>query len=536
MLNAYSGPHYGDNDDSGKAPSNVLFSHAALYVPHLVSRDPHALFTTANPELRPMSNIFELAWNHLANEIALRRTLRTVVLDAYFGPGIIKTGLDFGPPVNEDGDSDVGYLHDVGQAFADPVDFDDYIIDSQTKTRESCDFEGNRYRVSRDYAFESELYKPDILEKLMVHSRAMKGPRRAEDMSTTAADAEQMFEYFEFYDLWLPAEGMVLTIPADVEAVVGYLREQEWNGPERGPYEMLGFNWVPNNPLPLPLASIIFDLHQLMSRQSNKAAAQALREKAILAFDRTAEDDAETIKTSADGSVVLVGNVDRGKEYKYGGTSDTVYQSLEYWEHVASRLGGNTDLLGGMQAESSTLGQDQMLMANASVRIDDMRVCVYDFVREVGKKLAWYLWTDPQKMMSLTYESQGVSVPVTFTPEQREGDFLDYNFDIVPYSMSPDSPARKYQQLLEIIETFIIPTLQIGASQGMMLDVAEVNSQFSRLTNLPELKDIYRQMAPQMGMGAMGAPGGSDTTNISLGRGGGARPEPSAAPKEPTNA
>jgi len=528
FLNEYKGNHYGAKVGEHKEPMNTLFSHASLYVPHLVFRDPRALITTANPELRPMANIFELRWDHMAREIDLRRTLRNVVLDAYFGPGIIKTGLDFGPAINEDGDTDAGYLHDAGQAFADPVDFDDYIIDSQTRSRESCDFEGNRYRVSRDYAFRSGLYDKAILERLMVHSKALKGPARAEDMSTSPGpEDEDIFEYFEFWDLWLPAERMVLTIPADAEATAGYLREQEWQGPERGPYEMLGFHWVPNNPIPLSLASIIFDLHLLININARKAANQAQRQKDVLLYDLTAAKDAETIEGAADGDMLGVQDVSRFESVSYGGTNEKVYEHQAFLEDKVSRLGGNTDLMGGMSAQSKTLGQDEMLMGNASIRIDDMRVQVYDFLKQVGKKLAWYLWTDPQSKMPLTYESEGVSVPVVFSPEQREGDFLDYNFDIVPYSMSPDSPERKYRDLMEIVDHIIVPNQDIAAAQGYMLDVHGLVAQAGRYRNMRELDTIFRSMEPMTGMGGMAAPGGAETTNISLGRAGGTRPEPS---------
>lgn len=499
FLKQYAGPYYSTGSDAataaiaGPQPLNMVYSLVSVVLPHLVSHSPRAMIRTPAARLRGQAEVFALAWNHLAREIDLGRSLRTVATDALFGAGVMKVGLAPGADV-EGLDGPDGYLHDAGQPFADAVDLDDYLIDPAARTREHAAFEGNRYRLPREYVLESGLYDRALAESLTARHVEV-GRRRASDISGGDRDGGST-EYVELTDLWLPSENVVVTLGGDTNGPHGFLREVEWYGPERGPYEMLGFHWVPDNAMPVPLVGLIFDLHVMINKIARKLGRQADRQKDLVLFDERVSEEAEKIRDAHDGEMIGVQNVDRYAQVSFGGASDNGYEHLEFLFEQFRRIGGNTDLLGGLKPQSETLGQDEMLFANASARIEDMRLQVQEFTRRIGEKLAWYLWYDPLIELPLTKRSSaGEEVPVTFSARQREGEFLDYFFDIAPYSMTPDTPTRRFRRTLEWIERVILPTAQLAEQSGQKLDAVKLAKITGNLLNLDQTDELYTPQA-----------------------------------------
>lgn len=525
FLRQFAGPYYtsGDGAPEEAEPLNTIFQLVSLYGPHLVYQNPKAMVSTTFPELRAEGNKLELGLNHLFNEIDFRSTLRTCVVDALFGVGIVKCGLTSGGQQYEVD----GYLHDNGQPFCDAVDIDDYVIDPEARRREEAWFEGNRYKMPLSYLREASGYNEKVVDTLKPRENYGNN-RKSEDLSRAdyKVDEEKLIDYVELIDLWLPKENILVTMAANPDDVQGFVREMQWEGPERGPYEMLGYHWVPNNLLPLPLVSVIYDLHVLLNKQARKLGRQADRQKDLVLFDRTKAEEAKEVQGANDGEMVGVDNVDRFNQVSFGGLNDKGFQNAEMLKNWLSIYGGNTDLLGGIMAQSETLGQDQMLMQNASIRVDDMRAQVHHFTKKIIERLAWYLTSDPLIRLPLVKEVAGVQVPITYSAEEREGDFLDFSFDLQPHSMMADTPSRKYQRLQLAMNDVVVPLIQLGAAQGMMLEVDKVSDLTADLLNLPELKEIFSMQQPQVQVDAP-INQGSIETNIRTGAQGG-----SASPQE----
>ena len=499
FLKQYAGPYYSAGagtavaDMLGPQPLNMVYSLVSVVLPHLIARSPRAMIRTPLERLRGQAEVFALAWDHLAREIDLGRSLRTVVTDALFGAGVMKVGLAPGAEV-ESLSEPGGYLHDAGQPFADPVDLDDYVIDPAARTREHAAFEGNRYRLPREYVLESGLYDRGLAERLTA-LHADFGRQKASEISG-GLETDQPVKYLELTDLWLPSENVVVTLPGDANGPQGFLREVQWYGPERGPYEMLGFHWVPDNALPVPLVGLIFDLHVMINKIARKLGRQADRQKDLVLFDERVSEEAEKVRDASDGEMIGVQNVDRYSQVSFGGANEKGYEHLEFLFEQFRRIGGNTDLLGGLRPQSETLGQDEMLFANASVRIEDMRLQMQEFTRRIGEKLAWYLWYDPLIELPLTKRTAaGDEVPVTFSARRREGDFLDYFFDIAPHSMTPDTPTRRFRRTLEWIERVVLPTAQLAAQAGQKLDAVKLARITGDLLNIDEADQLYAPKA-----------------------------------------
>jgi hypothetical protein len=126
--------------------------------------------------------------------------------------------------------------------------------------------------------------------------------------------------------------------------------------------------------------------------------------------------------------------------------------------------------------------------------MDFMRGRTTDFSRDIFKALAWYEWTDPARERIVEKPVRGTDVTIrsTWSQETREGDWLDYNFDIDAYSMQEDTPTTKLQKIGAALERYVFPVLPQMQQQGGQLDFQELMALIARLGNVPELNDIVR--------------------------------------------
>lgn len=505
FLKQYAGPYYHAWDeftpykrsDPMAEPLNTLFSMVEILCPNLVGETIFTDAATEIPQLRPFAERLRLRNDHVAKEIALADSIGDMVLDCIFGAGIAKVGIS--PVGSPDIDEPLGYLHDAGQPYADPVDLDDYVVERDAKIRERATFEGNRYLVPLDWAYDVGLYDKDMLDRMEpVHEGRSSGEQRATSLSTShAATQEKPFiPFLEFLDLWVPHNNTIVTLPGQPDRTSGYLREATWKGPERGPYEMLALARLPSNLMPIPYIAIIYDLHILLNELARGIRRRAEAEKNIGLYPLNKERDAEAIRDSQDGQLVGVTVPGEIKEFRFGGVDPRAYEPVQFFQMWQNRIAGNPDLLGGQAARSETLGQDQILMQQASIRINRARQRVQTFVQRIIEKIAWFVWTDPHTSQELTMEVKGMKIPMRWDAGVREGDFLDYNFSIQPYSMTPDSPDMQYQRTMEIVRDVIVPLAPIAASQGTFPNIQELVALLCKKRNIKDSDLWWTQGTP----------------------------------------
>jgi len=185
--------------------------------------------------------------------------------------------------------------------------------------------------------------------------------------------------------------------------------------------------------------------------------------------------------------------VDKAREYKFGGIDQSSLAFLLQVKDLFVYLGGNLDSLGGLSPMADTLGQDQMLAQNASKRVAHMQSKVVDFTNRVINSLGFYLWTDPLINLPLTKSVPGmenISVSFTLDAQTKEGDFIDYNISIDPYSMQHQSPQMKLQTITQVFSQFIIPFAPMMAEQGIGVNFEALMKIIGKYANVNELNDI----------------------------------------------
>ncbi len=510
MLQAFTGRLYGRRssgrgEDYGlPTPINMINQATMTLVPNLVFKDPRAAITAEFLSYRPYAEVSELALDHLVQEINLRMTLRKIITDSILLAGFVKTSIAIsGYTLDIEGN-----LHDVGQPYADRVDPDDILIDPVARDWDEQRFTGNRFRIDiTDDIMDSGMYDPDDLRMLSSRYQGFNTSDQASSLSggVTYSEADQIINTVDLVEVWIPSENVIVTLPwqPGYEIAPKILRTADYQGPERGPYAMLGYAFVPDNIMPVAPAMMWYDLHQLTNQIARKAGNQAERQKSVLAYESSAFQDAQEIADADDGLAVRVDNIDAIKEISYGGASDDNFKYIDWAKQQFSEMAMNIDLLSGAGSDEATATQAEMVQANVSIRLSDMQGLVYQFTGDIMRSLFFYLHTDPLIELPLVKRVSGQDEQVVYSPEMREGDWQDYNIKIRPYSMSRQNPNTKVRRLLEFFGN-IIPALANAAQMlGPALNLEAAINIVGRELGIEELDEIInsqvlRQINQQM--------------------------------------
>lgn len=508
-IKQFVGKHYGNGGTADKVPVNHLELMVQIFMHLLASSDPRVVISTPHLSLKPHAATFELALNHLIKKIRLLKSLRSVINDSLFSMGIMKIALGRHSSVDLDGER-----VQVPMPFAEHVSLDDWVHDMAARRMEESQFCGNRYQLPYEEVMDSPVFSQGAKRNLVPSegngSLDDRGVESAVEMTREGEKSSKRFRpMLDVWDIWIPSQSKIVTIPARDSSDIEFaepLREVVWDGPEEGPYRILRYTEVPDNTMPLPLVSVVMDLHSASNQIFRKITRQALRQKTVGLVRAGKEDDGRKIKDASDGEMLAVDDPRNVNEVRFGGADQNNFALMLQFREMFSYFASNMDAIGGLQAQSDTLGQDKLLSNAANQRIASMQRDTIGFVSDVIRDLAFHLWHDPFIELPLVKRVQGVDIdiPVTYSADERSGEFLDYNFTINPYSMQDQTPSMKLQSIGMIFQNYITPFAPMLEQQGMTIDFNALMQIVARYANLPELGDIL----VSSGGGAVNSPTG----------------------------
>jgi hypothetical protein len=496
-IQQYVGKHYSNNGTDQTVPVPLLQMFINVVMTSLAPVAPRSLITTKHRYLKPTAWTFTQAVNELIEEIRFSDSIQRVVLDALIGPmGILQTGI-----TAMEKDEVEGIYHDGGQFFADSVDFDDWVHDNTAKRFDQCQFMGNRYRVPLEWAMETSLFKKKARQQLKASHKFNRnnedGDERVEEISrnNTFNDPDEFRDHVELWNLYLPYDNRLLVVPDQPDETPILLFDEQWIGPEGGPYLILGLDSVPGQAMPLSPASQLMDLHIAGNEVFRKLIRQAQRQKTITAGTAPVKEDAHTIRDADDGEFVLTGSTPNNiGEFRFGGVDNNNMAFMASIFNNFNFFGNNLNVLGGLSPEAETLGQERLLHASANKRMRQYQRKVNDFIRKAVETMAWYEWSDPVRERSFMRKIEGtdMEVPVdSWNPQERmEADFIQFNFDIDIYSQEDRTPAERANALLTLATQILIPMAPALSQQGMALDMNKFMEILARYQDMPELAEI----------------------------------------------
>lgn len=502
-MRQFVGSHYGPADfgTASRVPVNFLELAVNIYLRQLAASAPTVLWTTQRPTLKPQAAAAELMHNHVIKEIRFKQTLRMWVQEAMFCHGVLKVGLTqaslheaFGPH------------HDAGQPFADIVWGDDWVHDITAKTYEQVNFAGNRYWLTVDEA--EKAFELDA--ETMVKIRSLAGKISSSDIDPSdrseslsgGADVlalDPFLPRIELWDLWIPHTNQIVTISDALPDTP--LNVMDWEGPEIGPYHRIILEDVPGNVMPLPPVAIMVDIHLLANILWNKMGNQAQRQKHNFGYSGAAAADADRYKRALDGEWIKMDNPEGIKELFTPGPDPGLLAFFLQNKDMFTWFLGNLDTLGGLSPQAETLGQERLLSAGASRRLDDMRDRITDTVQGVQESIGDYIWNDPDLDKYFTKRIggeglSGVDATIRFNSDMLEGDLIDFNIEILANSMQQLTPAEKLQTVTQFVERFLSPFAEQMREQGITVDFKALTDLVARYTGVAELRDIIKTGQP----------------------------------------
>lgn len=488
LYRRITGPHYGDNEGRENRPINRLEFQSSVFLRGISSHNVQSRVETHYQELRPHAADLELALNQELGRIRAGDSFNMCALEAIVSMGVMEVGITSKntPPDGE------GNLYDPGHIFADPVLFEDLILDMAAKHWDQQSYVGHDFIVPFEWVKENRNFDKEARDKLVSPDREWYGDdTRSEELSWSGGEVEEFEDTMRLRQLFLPRQKLVLIFAVGSEKIQHPTPLQiiKWEGPERGPYHPLAFIKLPGNLIPLPPAINWFDLDDVINKNFRRAADQAESQKDIVFASPNNIADAEAVRDARDGDIIAVQDPKSVLPASFGGANEKNLAIVMWAKDVLNEISGNPDMLGGVGPQSATVGQDQLIAQNASGRLKDMQQSMLDFQSRVIQDLARWIWEDPLSEIRFTKQvgNTGYGIPVVWGPESRMGRFFDYNIYACPYSSVKRSPSEQGAFLLELLNTFVLPSLQFSQAQGKGLNWESVYKDIAKLNNVPEL-------------------------------------------------
>ena len=479
MLRTYASGYFARTKNKDPHPMNMIDRAVSIWMPFLVGGMPKIIIEPKiNLQFKPFAYTFQLALNQwMKNMKFATRTLEPAVLASLFSQGIVKTGTQ-----RADTKKLAGYLTVEGRPYAEMVDDSNYIFDITAKDREQYEFEGDEYilpteEAKRQFPEHADMINPDFKLYGEQHPKNISDPEKI--------PYNELHNYSAFIDLWLPNEKVIITILPPYKNYTKILKKRPYGGPVSGPYDVLGYKQFKGSTIPIPPIYTLMELDTVINVIYAKARDQAERLKKIGAGEGGGEKDMTTARDAKDGDMCMFESMTNLKELTLGGVVPELYEFLGFSLGQFSEQGGNLTVAGGRQAMSKTLGQEQMLMSNASKMLDKMSQKVHNFASSIAEKLAYEMWHNPTLQISAIKKVAGVGeISVLYNQLQQEGSFIDYYLDVQMFSMQRLNPEARLQKLFQLLTAWILPTMQLAAQQGKVLNVPEVTKTLSLYMNV----------------------------------------------------
>lgn len=495
FMRQVAGFHYGKAGDA--APENVIFPLLGLamkiYARLISSNDPRAHVEHWNPEFDPYCHELKIALNDEFERINLASSLNAVTVESFFLKGVGKVGRVDEGATEEAG----GYLHRVGGIFFDQILNENFVFDMLSTKWELIGYCGDIARVPLEWVRENKGYKKRARQAVRPTNKLSNDPMvgnfqriRSQLLSTGGQQTlDQEYEdHVELLNLWFPRERMLLVCDREINNVLSW---REWDGPDRGPYHFLGYNYLPGNLVPLAPLAEWMDQHLSANRLANHVVNTAVEAKTVYGVNGPEFDaDANAITNSKHGDVVRLSGTPQS--ITFNAPDNTIWGLATMLKDSFVWTAGNLDGIAGLSPQSPTASQDKLLLDSASRQVQDMQQDVTKLVQNVMTDIAWYMRNDPtwRRQLVKQVENTNRRIPFMAVPSDLPGDFADYRIRLEPFSMQSRTPQQRGAMLVQDFKELLMPMQPILEQRGIAIDFEKLLKKYAELTDKPELSDV----------------------------------------------
>jgi hypothetical protein len=505
LIRDYVGSWYAESGASNKTLVNLINQTARIYTVALAANNPQVLVSTPRMENLPFSRRFEANINKLIGDMNLDKTFRSIVLDAFFclGCGVVMM-RDTDTRFHGMLESEEDVWLDPGEPWFNRVSLDDLILDMPAKELTKMRYCGHRYRADYEKVMDEPGYDKKVKDKLRPTSRSHHdsvGATRDIASDWGSAEDDDLKDMVWLMDVWIAENNSIATMACDQEDLPPLI-EREWIGSQAGPYKFLSLGDTPDNVIPTAPAVNLKGMHDLQNRLHRRMEADSDAHRVVNVYPPNMADDAERLRTAERNSWQRGASPEQIKQFEMGGVDQRDMGLASFLQSEYDRFAGNLQAMGGLGAQASTVGQEELIHGNVSKNVADMRMAVVSFASDCILDLGRLMWEDQtlELQTSMPVGSRGREVSADWTPEHRVGEFEDYQFRVEPYSMVFKTPEQKLQELFQVLRE-IAPLWPMFQASGANLDARAIVDEISRLKNRPEFKRFITFAVPAMELG-----------------------------------
>jgi len=445
----------------------------------------------------------QIKLDQLARETNRVALSRLCIVDALLGnKAIVRSGSRSGGEVVEI----EGRMYNKGQPYHRRIDPADYIIDPAARCREEAKCEGDRYRISRREALESGLFNPDLINEVPSLSDKTGGEqaaiKTAIERAATGEGSEDDYaadDLIELVDLiWYGDTPLKVTLSPYGE-FDQFLRVQEFEGPDGGPYSELAYYPIPGQVNGLPPGAIWREQNDALRGVLGKWLETVGQSKKIGVYNKANEKDANTVREAQHGAMVGLSCDPSEIDVKdFGLVSPELAPIVSALMNFWSVQSGSLDQLGGTGSKAGTATEFQGLMANANQMLEDFVRTQEAFEADVSRHDLWYLTYDPFIDEYLTHRIPGMEDrEVRYSAAQRQGDFNDFNLTIKPRSMLRVDQAIRARRVIESMTT-LGSLAPVSTVMGGPIDLSVVARVLGRELDIDEMDELVSDPVGQM--------------------------------------
>jgi len=484
---------------------NLMNRGVSAITSYMVEGNPRVLLEPLSPALSTFAyNLrlivnFAIEQNNFAEEVLIPGATASM-----FGDAIARTFFEYDRSVSVDGEK-----IKVGTPRVAIIEPCDYIGDPSAKVRRDFAFDGDIYRLPTDYAKDlfagKDKYGRQIADFINADCKLAQ-KYSAEEAAAPDFNYNRLSldDYSTFIDIYNRREHTIDTImPMGHTAIV--LRSIPWDGPENGPYDVLGYRYLPNIPVSLPPAWDWYDMDVTMNVIAKAAREQAEAQKTVIGCEPAGKDAGKSVVNAKNMDVFTAKNLDKVKQFSFGGVTDANYSWLAWAEAEFQKSGtASSDILRGAGPSANTLGQDQLIYANASRIVNNFYTRFHQWETSILRKWVWAIFESPTSYFKVlnTLKIPGLGnwdYPVYFSSADKVGEFQDLVLKVIPYSTQRSSPEQKYQRLMSFMTQWLLPTMPLREGQGVTVDIEQADRLLADYAGMDEFPMWYRGVVPRQG-------------------------------------
>lgn len=504
LVQDYVGSWYSEAGARNKTLVNLMNQTARIYTVALAAHNPQVLVSTPSVNNIPFARRFEVNLNKLIGDMALDQTFRAIVLDAFFciGCGVVMM-RDTDTRFHGLLESEEDVWLDPGEPWLNRVSLDDLILDMPAKELSKMRYCGHRYRADYEKVMDEPGYNKAVKKKLKPTNRShhdSTGAARDIASEYGSAEDDDLKDMVWLQDIWIAENRSIATMAVGQD--LAPLIEREWTGSQAGPYKFLSLGTVPDNVIPSSPAINLKGLHDLANRLHRRMENDSDAHRVVNVYPPSGADDAEKIRKAERNSWVRMNDPKSIQQVEVGGVDQRDLALATFIQEEYDRFAGNLQSMGGLGPQASTVGQEEIIQGNLSRMEADMRMAVVNFASDCILDLGRLMWEDQtlELQTSLPVGNSGINVSSNWTPDNRVGNFDDYEFKVEPYSMVFKTPEQKLQELFQVLQQ-IAPLWPMFQASGATLDAEAIVDEIARLKNRPEFKRFITFANPAMMLG-----------------------------------